>query len=185
MKKVSTIAIGLIAAITSVASQAQSVAKDGWYGEVGYLSMRFTDSSDISPTPKLARFVVGKNLNENLSVEGMAGMTMSKGSWSSSSSNKGDLKASMYGFALKPKFEVSSGTEVFARVGVAHTSWTDDYTNGTKTGSASSSTTKAVYGLGIQTEFAKNVYGQIDYMNYGGKDDWKSKGYTVSVGFRF
>ena len=179
MKNSKQALIALLALVAASASSAQS-ATNGYYGEVGYLSMKFTDDSSVEPTPKLARFVVGKNIHENLDVEAMAGVTVSKADWASSS-QKGELSATTYGISLKPKLNIANGTEVFARVGFSHTSWKDDYTGG----SSSDSATKAVYGAGIQTELSKNIYGQLDYMNYGGKDGWKSKGFTVSVGTRF
>lgn len=171
--------ITLLALVAASASSAQT-ASDAYYGEVGYLSMKFTDDSTIEPAPKLVRFVVGKNIHENLDVEAMAGFTVSKGDWVTSF-GKGELSATTYGISLKPKVNIAQGTEVFARVGVAHTSWKDDYT----AGSASDSATKPVYGVGVQTELSKSIYGQVDYMNYGGKDGWKSNGFTVSVGSRF
>jgi opacity protein-like surface antigen len=172
--------IALLVVLSVGAASAQS--NDSYYGEVGYLKMKLTDDSSVAPTPKLLRFVIGKNINENLSVEGMVGVTADKSSWSDSASNvEGKLSASTYGITAKPKFAIANGTEVFARVGIAHTSWKDDYTGG----SSSDSATKVVYGAGVQTEFSKNIYGQLDYMNYGGKDGWKSKGFTVSIGTRF
>jgi opacity protein-like surface antigen len=179
MKKTKYTLIALLALVAASASSAQS-ASDAYYGEVGYLNMKFTDNTNVAPTPKLLRFVIGKKINENLAVEAMAGLTVSKGDWSQASM-KGELSGTTYGINLKPKVNIANGTELFARVGVARTSWKDDYTGG----SSSDSATKAVYGAGVQTEFSKNTYGQLDYMSYGGRDGWKSNGFTVSIGTRF
>jgi opacity protein-like surface antigen len=172
--------VALLAIVSVSAASAQS--NDGYYAEAGYLKLKLTSDSSIAPTPKLLRLVIGKNIHDNLSVEGMVGLTASKSSWSDSASQtEGKVSATTYGVIAKPKFAITNGTEVFARVGIAHTSWKDEHTGST----SSDSVTKAVYGAGIQTEFSKNVYGQLDYMSYGGKDAWKSKGFTFSVGTSF
>lgn len=169
----------LIAVLATGTASAQSMKNSGYYGEIGYLNLKIKDSvSTIAP--KLARFVVGKELNENLSVEGVAAVTVSKDSWSGSGFS-GTLSGKTYGVYAKPKVEITQGTEVFGRAGIAHTSWKDD----TSVGSFSDSTTKVAYGLGIQTQFTKDLYGQVDYMNYGKKEAWKANGFTVSIGARF
>jgi hypothetical protein len=49
----------------------------------------------------------------------------------------------------------------------------------------SRSGTDLAYGLGIQTNFSKTVYGQLDYMNTYDRDNMTAKGYTLSVGMRY
>ena len=51
--------------------------------------------------------------------------------------------------------------------------------------SGSRSGTDFAYGLGIQTNFTKTVYGQVDYMQSYDKDGVSAKGYTLSLGTRF
>jgi hypothetical protein len=185
MKSIKPIAIALLGAVATLSAQAQSANKDGWYGEIGYLSLRFSDQSEIKPTPKLARFVIGKNYSEYLALEAMAATTMSKDSWSTSSGFQGNTSGTTYGVMLKPKYEIANGTEIFGRLGYGYLSPKSDYSYGNNSGTGSPSATSAIYGVGIQTDFSKNVYGQIDYMSYGGKDSWKGNGYTFSLGFRF
>ncbi len=40
-------------------------------------------------------------------------------------------------------------------------------------------------GIEVQTQFTKDVYGQIDYMNLGKKEGVSAKGITLSIGTRF
>jgi hypothetical protein len=37
----------------------------------------------------------------------------------------------------------------------------------------------------LQAQFTKDVYGQVDYMNYDKQDGVTGKGFTFSVGTRF
>ncbi len=167
MKTINRVLASLILVATAGMASAQTAAKD-FYVEGGLLGLKFADSTS-SNTPMLARLVVGKEINQNLAVEGLAGVTLRKDE---------DLSATTVGAFLKPKMEVSKDVELFARVGVTHT--------GTKYNSGSYSTTKAAYGFGAQMQLSKDVYGQVDYMHYA-KDGLgtNARRFTVSVGTRF
>ncbi len=169
--------IALLAVLAAGTVSAQSMSNQGYYGEVGYTALNIkNDNNGFDITPKLARLIVGKEINENLSVEGTYAFTASKDS-TTLSGTKYTGKANMYGAYLKPKFELAKDVEVFARVGAIHTNYEDEGSNISKT--------QASYGLGIQTQFTKDVYGQVDYMNYYKQDGMTGKGFTVSVGTRF
>ena len=75
------------------------------------------------------------------------------------------------------KMEVTKDVEAFARIGALHTKYEDE--------SGSISKTKVSYGVGLQAQFTKDVYGQVDYMSYYKQDGMTAKGFTVSVGTRF
>ena len=168
--------VTLLAVLAAGTASAQSMSKDsGYYGEIGYTPISISGGG-LTFKPKLARFTVGKDINENLSVEGMYSATVSKDSYQGV-----DISASEYGIFLKPKMEIAKDTEVFARIG-----WVKSDIKGTWAGgSASSSGSDASYGLGVQTKFTKDVYGQVDYVNYYDKNGTTSKGFTFSVGTRF
>ena len=168
--------LALLTLLAVGAASAQSMNKDsGYYGEIGYTPISI-GGDGVTFKPKLARFTVGKDIHENLSVEGMYGTTVSKDSIQGV-----DVSASAYGIFLKPKMELAKDTEVFARVGWVHSEIKGTWAGG----SGSSSGSDAGYGLGIQTKFTKDVYGQLDYMNYYDKNGTTSKGFTVSIGARF
>lgn len=174
--------VALMAVLAAGTASAQSMHKNsGYYGELGYTTMEFEESGTTNPKPGLARVVVGKDINENLSIEGMAAFTVSKGAWSSATAT-GELSARTYGVFAKPKVVVAPDTEIFVRVGLANTSWNSDRSNGAST---DDSRTQLVYGAGVQTQLTKDIYGQIDYIAHSTKDDWTAKGFTVSVGTRF
>lgn len=161
-------------------ASAQSMKNDsGYYGELGYTTLKLDDGIS-SPTPKLARLIAGKNINENLDVEGMLAFTVSKDTWVSNA-NSDAVSSKNLGIYAKPKMVMTRDTEIFGRIGLSHTSWKNDSTGGNTSGSF----TKLGYGVGVQTQFTKDVYSQLDYMDFGEKDGVSAKGFTISVGTRF
>jgi hypothetical protein len=169
MKTISRVLASLVLVATAGVASAQTAAKD-FYVEGGLLGLNSkNDSNGYSATPKLARFVVGKEINQNLAVEGMVGLNLSKDNGSS-----GDT----VGAFLKPKMEVSKDVEVFARIGAARTKLKAD-------DGSSATISKGAYGLGAQVQFTKDVYGQVDYMHYGKKDGVTASGFNFSIGTRF
>jgi opacity protein-like surface antigen len=89
-----------------------------------------------------------------------------------------DASIKGFGLFLKPKMALTENTEVFARAGVMRTEIIAS-PRGSHTG------TDVAYGLGIQTNFTKSVYGQLDYMHSYDRDSVAAKGYTLSLGTRF
>ena len=177
MKNSKNALVALLAILATGAVSAQSISNQGYYGEVGYTALNIkNDNNGFDITPKLARLVVGKEINKGLAIEGAYAFTASKDS-AVVSGTKYTGKASMFGAYLKPKFEIAQDVEVFARVGALHTKYEDEGSNFSKT--------KLSYGIGMQTQFTKDVYGQVDYMSYGKQDGVTAKGFTVSVGIRF
>jgi hypothetical protein len=177
MKNPKNALVVMLAVFAAGAASAQSMSNQGYYGEVGYTSLNIkNDNNGFDITPKLARLIVGKEIDKNLSVEGAFAFTASKDA-ATLSGTKYTGKASMYGAYLKPKFDLAKDVEVFARIGAIHTNYEDE--------GSSISKTKASYGLGIQAQFTKGVYGQVDYMNYYKQDGMTGNGFTVSVGTRF
>ena len=81
MKNSKHVLIALLAALAAGTASAQSTTSQGYYGEVGYTSLNIkNDDNGYDVTPKLARFIVGKEIDKNLSVEGTYAFTASKGS---------------------------------------------------------------------------------------------------------
>lgn len=163
-----TTAILFSSLVTSTTVHAQ-----GFYGEIGLTPLHLkSEAGDISH-PQTLRFLVGKELHENLAVEALYVATYSK------DSRPGfDAKATHYGLLLKPKYALTTDIEAFARIGVAHSNFTASSTEDRR-GS------DLAYGIGLQTTLTKSIYGQIDYMTYHDKEGQSSKGYTVSIGTRF
>ena len=174
MKKIHIIATAALAllSITNVQAQSRNNMDNGYYGEVGYSPVDVSGTGG-SATPHALRFVLGNEVNKNLGVEAMYSTNISKDS-------RQGYEASYSGFGvfLKPKIALSESTEMFARVGVLRADITAS-TNGSHTG------TDFAYGLGIQTNLSKSMYGQLDYMHSYDRDSVAAKGYTLSLGMRF
>lgn len=177
MKTISRVlgSLMLVAYAGLASAQMKAPTTSSYYGEVGYAATSIGDSS-VTFKPQLIRFVVGKDINQNLSVEGMFSPTIAKDGYRGV-----DIKAQTYGVYLKPKQEIAKDTEVFARLGWAK-SQLDLSANGA---SRSLSDSSVAFGAGVQTQFSKDVYGQIDYMRFYNKDGVKADGLAVSVGTRF
>jgi outer membrane immunogenic protein len=177
MKNSKNTLVALLAVLAVGTASAQSMSNQGYYGEVGYTALHIkNDNNGFAITPKLARLTVGKELDKNLAVEGTYAFTASK-----DSGVVGGVtytgKESFYGAYLKPKIEVAKDVEAFVRIGALHTKYEDE--------AGSLSKTKVSYGVGVQAQFTKDVYGQVDYMSYYKQDGMTAKGLTVSVGTRF
>lgn len=183
MKSYKSLSIALVAFAALSGAGAQTMANNsGYYGELGYLALKYKeDGGGASASPKLVRIMVGKEIDANWALEGMAAFTASKGSLNGGGISNAELSGSGYGVFVKPKLEIAKDTEVFGRVGYVHTSLELSAPGG----SASASRNKAAYGIGLQTKFTKDIYGQIDYMKYGRDEGWTVDGITLSVGSRF
>ena len=170
--------IAVLAVLAAGTASAQSKANDsGYYGEVGYTALNLKNGNNgFDATPKLMRMTLGKEIDKNLSVEASYAFTASKDSSVVGGENY-TAKATAFSVALKPKIELTKDLEAFARIGATNSKYEDE--------GSSISKTKLSYGIGLQAQFTKDVYGQIDYMNYYKEDDLSGKGFTVSVGTRF
>lgn len=169
MKKLHLIAITTLALLSITGAQAQS---SGYFGELGYSQVKVTGAGG-GAKPDAVRFLIGTEINKNLDVEGVYTKTVAN------ESRVGyDASVSSFGILLKPKLALTENTDVFARVGLVRADITASAT-GSHTG------TDLAYGLGIQTNFSKSVYGQVDYLNQYDRGGIAAKGYTLSLGTRF
>ena len=177
MKKSKYALFALLAVAAAGNVSAQSMSNEGYYSEVGYLALNLKNSNNsYDATPNLARLTFGKEINKNLSVAASYAFTVSKDSTVVGGTNY-TAKATAFGISLKPKMDITKDVEAFARIGATHSKYEDE--------EASLSKTKLAYGIGIQAQFTKDIYGQVDYMNYFKQDGLTAKGFTVSVGTRF
>ena len=168
MKTISRVLASLILVATAslACAQVKAPANNGYYAEAGLLGLKFK-SNDSSDTPRLARFVVGKDINANLAVEAMGAFTIDKAN---------GLSANELAVFAKPKFMINKDTNAFIRVGVARTGYSYDQ---------SGHFNRAAFGFGVETQLTKDVYGQVDYMHYTKSGDLIVRGFTGSVGTRF
>lgn len=185
--KAKILSIAVLAVTAALPAHAQSQGS-GWYGEVGYLAMSMKDDypgGSTTATPGLARFVIGKELGSNIAAEAMYGTTIQKDT--GSTAKVSDSFTAIY---VKPFTNLSDSTQIFARLGYANNQAKSERSSGT---TETWSSSKPSYGFGVQTQFNKDIYGAIDYMDYGKKtfdapysgETIKYSGFTLSVGMRF
>lgn len=175
MKTNYKLTVSLLIFMTAVSANAQGrlPTDESNYVEFGLVPVRIkSEIGDVSH-PKVSRLTIGRELHPNWAIEGFYMTT-----YSNDSRAGFDGKVTHYGATLKPKVAITESTELFARIGWAHTNITVS-DSGSRTGS------DFIYGLGFQTYFTKSVYGQLDYMSYYDKDGISSKTYSLSVGTRF
>ena len=168
MKTTIRVLTSVVLVFTTNVPYAQDRPSIDVYGEVGalHLKIKFADGSTV--VPKLVRTTVGTNINENLAIEGILGSTFNRDE---------EVSAAMAGAFLRSHLPVTEDIELFGRLGRTRT---------ILGGAASGSMNQTAYGLGLQKQFTKDVYGQIDYMLYGrGPKSESVRGLSVSVGTRF
>lgn len=158
------------------------------YGEVSYQATTIKSTingNSVQSKPGAVVGYIGYDLNDNLALEGSltlgvgsADTTVDGASQSNPVSSKIDHG---YGVYLKPKVRVNQSVEVFGRLGYAQGKSTSS------TATASSSETKSdwAYGLGLNYALSTKTYLTAAWMRLYDKDNTKSTGMTVGVGYRF
>ncbi len=158
------------------------------YGDVGltFVSYEENDSGDVfTSSPKAVRLIGGAELGRNVDVEVMLGFGAESDTVKYQGITYSDFTLkidSMYGFYVKPKFELAPNIEVFARLGYVHAAATASITD---YGSDTSTENGLSYGVGLKMKIDPKVSFNIDYMSYLNKPDYSAKGLTFGVGFRF
>ena len=171
-KNLITLVISTLFFVAGASAQNQVGSANSFYGEIGFSPVDLSGAGGDAK-PYAIRFLIGNELNQNLGFDVLYSTTIAKDSRTGY-----DASYSGFGVFLKPKFTVIEGTEVFARIGVVRADIT-------ASASGSSLGSDIAYGLGVQTNLTKTVYGQIDYMHSYDRDNVAAKGFTISVGTRF
>lgn len=171
----------------TVAAQAQTPAEKRIYAEVGYTSVSYEENTlgyNIKSSPQAIRGVLGYELNDNVAIEAMAGAGTGYSDVDVTNLSTPGLKFkinSLYGLYVTPKTNLADNLEGFIRLGYAHARGTAsvDALSSSDTDSGFS------YGLGIRYHFDKTMFLNVDYMSFLDKSDYRAKGLTVGVGFKF
>jgi outer membrane autotransporter protein len=182
-----TIIVAAAAALFSFGAQAQSSsapASTPWYGELGYTSLKFHDSSGFSVGPGALRGIIGYNFHPNVAVEGMLAGGVSDGSTTIAGTDVKVKLQDAYGIFVKPKVDLDN-FELFARLG-----WTQERVrvsaiSALGSASASGSDNSFAWGAGASYNFSPKAYVTLDYLRYYSKDSTKIDGWTLGAGYRF
>lgn len=177
--KFTKFAFAAIVALSAIGASAQ-VAASKVSAEVGYSTLDFK-SGNYTAHPSIARAVVAYDVNDNLAIEGMAGMNASSSDVQVGALTINAQVDSVYGVFVKPKAKLTQDLEVYGRLG---------YTNTTLKASAagvSASSTKdsGAYGVGLSYHITPAVYLSTDYTSYYEQSGDSVQGWTVGVGYKF
>lgn len=158
------------------------------YVELGYTGVTATYGilgSELKSSPNAIRGILGYELNQNLSIEGLVGSGLESSSVKVDGINVNGATTKInnfYGLYLKPKSKVTDRTEFFARIGASKAKGTATVAG---LGSASESETSFSYGAGFSYTFSPNTSWNLDYMSYINKDGFKANGFTLGLGYKF
>jgi hypothetical protein len=157
------------------------------YFEIGLTSVKFEEDTlgySIKSTPDAMRGVLGREIHDNVALEGMFGFGLGHTSVdvNGQSFTGANFKVnSMYGLYVTPKAMLADNFEGFLRLGYAYAKGTASV-NGE---SAVDSDNGFSYGLGVRYHFDKTTFLNVDYMSYLHKSEYKATGFTVGLGFKF
>lgn len=168
------------ALLVSTGVQAQASKSSPWYGELGYTSLKITDTG-LSLKPAAVRGILGYGFHPNFALEGMLAVGARNDNSTISGVNVETKVQRAFGLYLKPRYSVTSDLELFARVGYADTKI--KISGGGF--SASDSDSDLSYGVGLSYKVTPMASLGIDYMSYYDKDGTKGNGFTLGIGFSF
>ena len=168
-------------ALASVAAQAQT------YAEVGVLAGGYEEDvfgMMVKSSPKALRAIIGREISENVAIEGLLGLGVGGGGLKVDGVKvpDSDLKfKSILGVYLKGKVNVTNGLDVFARAGLSRV----EATVTVGSAKASGRDSDFSYGLGVSYALNKVTSLTFDYMNFMDKSGGKMTGFTMGVGYKF
>ena len=181
----------MILAVASTFISTQSFAADtsaanenNGYAQIGITRAR-TEDSGLAFIHPVATATVGYNFNKNFAGEVMAGTSVSDDTSYYGSVRVTSSIDSVFGAYLKAKTEITPDLAIFARVGVLRANISATGSNGFVSASSSASDTSLSFGAGLEYNFTKSIYGQVDYMSLYNKSGTSSQGPSVSLGFNF
>lgn len=174
---------------TWLAAAAVSLATTGaWaqgvYGELGYSALQFDQNqlgSGQTIKPSMVRGILGYELNPNLAVEGLLGLSAGSDDVRIGGLTVHGKVDSIYGVFLKPKIPLGAGFELFARLGAAGTKVSANMGNL----SVSETGGSWAYGAGASYQLGTNTSINADYMNYYDRKGIRVEGINVGLGVRF
>jgi opacity protein-like surface antigen len=188
MKLIAIAAASAMLMAGAAQAQTRPAATGAMYGELGYSSLKMTDSG-IDLKPAMLRGIFGYNFHDNFAVEGMLGVGVRKDSTSTTFAgvpvNVQEDVRHIVAIYVKPKAMVGDAFEVFGRLGYAQTRVRATASVAGVSASDSGSDSSVSYGVGANFNVSPKVYVGVDYMRYFKKDDTKIDGFTIDVGYRF
>lgn len=184
MKKKLLLVALLSTVATGAVAQAQANKETGFYAELGYAQIYYTEPS-ASMNHAMGVLKGGYNFNKNIAIEFMTAGKLNDAVFYSGSTRIVASVSNAYGGYGKFSLPVNEDVSLFVRLGFTNARIDATATNGTRSASAWSSGSDYSYGAGAQFNITKSVYGQIDYMSYYNKNNVTVKAPSISVGYKF
>jgi opacity protein-like surface antigen len=175
------------AACLAAAAQAQTVEPSRTYVELGYSAVSYEENAlgyHVKSTPKALRGVVGYEPNDNVALEFMAAGGLGYSDVDVTDQSVPGLKLkinSLYGLYVTPKTRLVDNLEGFVRLGYVHARGTAAL----GVNSSADTDNGFSYGVGMRYHFDRTTFLNVDYMSYLHNSDYKAKGVTVGMGFKF
>lgn len=177
----------MILAVASTFISTQSFAADtsaanenNGYAQIGITRVN-SEASGIDLIHPVATATLGYNFNKNFAGEVVAGTGVGDDTTYYGVARVVTSVDSIFGAYLKAKTEITNDLAIFARVGALHANTSAS----SQFAAASGSSTSFSFGAGLEYNFTKTIYGQVDYMSLSNKDGTSSQGPSVSLGFNF
>jgi hypothetical protein len=176
----------LLTALAIAAAMSSSAIADenNAYVQTGIISAHYSNPY-FAFTNSLVALTIGKNINENLSVEvmGAGAINEAYGYWGNTYITA--KVSSAVGAYVKARTTPSNGISLYAKAGMTRGTVTlSAYAPG-YTASAWATATSPSAGAGIQVDTSDRSNVTFDYMSYYSKNNVKISGPSVTFGFNF
>jgi hypothetical protein len=170
--------------LTALVFASAGANAEGTYVELGYGAMKYAEEG-VSLKPTIGRAIVGRDVSENIAIEGMAAAGISSGDTTYSGIGISLKLDNAVGFYVKPKLKINESLEVFGRAGLTHISGTATATGNRGSLSLDMSGSDTSFGIGAKVAISKTTYAVVDYMSYYSKNGVTVKGYTFGLGMAY
>lgn len=179
IKKILTLSI--LTAISGTSAMAQTIGST--YGELGYTTVT-GKTGDLTFNPTAARVTLGTVVDSNVALEGFyaTGMGGDSNKYNSYGTSVNlEIKVNnLYGFAVRPFYNVSSNVEIFGRIGNVWSKFDGTASAGTRQLNDSTSSSDVFYGVGLAFKLDDNWKAVVDYSKIKDSDDS-----MMAIGLRY
>jgi len=168
-------------AVALTAASCVTFAQSSSYGEVAYVSGRYSEPG-ISANPTSLRLLFGMKSSDSLSYEGLLALGMATGNGRYLNVNYGIKANSVLGFYAKGTSKLSDSVQVFGRLGFTRTSLTDSASGPGGSAQQTTSGGSLSYGAGLNFNIDTSSSVNLDYMAYYNRNGINLNG--LGVGYQ-
>ena len=173
-----------IIALCLLASTCATFAQSNSYGEVSYISGKYSEPL-ISSSPTAIRLIYGFKTSDTLSYEGLAAFGLSSGSGRYLTANYSIKENSVLGVLAKASAKLGDNVQAFGRFGYAYTSLTDSASGPGGSLSQTTSGGSLAYGAGLNFGVTPTSSINLDYMVYYNRNGVSLNGFGAGYQMAF